>query len=364
MEENSKENFLITYSWMDDLGLRPAAVRVYAVIYSFTEHGQTWHGSCTTLAKYARSTRCYVNCILEELTERGLIRRVREERKGVSFPEYVAVRPGETDAAGAPRCSQIEQGMFENRTEVVQKSNRGCSKIEHNNKEDNKDNNKVINIIPSSGGLTASVSEANDVNTCEGKQGEANGLCLNKEDRHDGPAETRPGKNRVGNAAFEAEFDALWELYPRKQGRSEALAAYIRARRSGTAGEAVRSGLEAYNRALADGGTEPRFIKQGGNWFAGRCWEDEPNPSTAESGMENAREENAREKNARGENARGENARGENARGNGRAYYPPAYAARRYGIPRALNYPQHIYTKEELTAMGISLGEELYEDEK
>ncbi len=316
---------------MPKLGLHGTVRDVYAVICVFTEHGHTWRGSCAAVAELIGSTRENVNKAIAALMKRGLITCVRNERNGRDLPEYSALIP-------EPRCDKTSQEVCQNVTGGVTDYHRGCDGSSHNNINNNKDNNKVINIIPSSGGLTESVSEANTVK----ENGEASSICSESEKRRDKAAKARPQKNRADNSAFEAEFDALWELYPRKQGRAEALAAYIRARRSGTAEETVRGGIEAYKRDIAARGTEPRFIKQGGNWFAGRCWDDEPNPSTAESGMENAREKNAR--------------------GNGRAYYPPAYAARRYGIPRALNYPQHIYTKEELTAMGISLGEELYED--
>ncbi len=339
MEEIAKENYCITYSWMDKLGLRQTAIRVYAVIYGFTKNGQSWHGSCSTLAEYAGTTRRSIMRALSCLAERGLIERIGVKCVGSGRPivEYKALRPdGECDELSLPMCQDV--------TFNVTNSHVQCDKMAHNNINNNKDDNKEIRInIPSSRGLTARASEAdaflsasfplegmmagrfgelkNEASVTPEKKAQAVHAPAENRQEKNRPEKNRPEKKCADNAAFEAEFEELWALYPRKQGRADALKAYIRSRRGGTAAETVRSGIERYKSALDAGGVEPRFIKQGGNWFIGRCWEDSP-PA-----------------------------------------YERSYAAGARARNRALNYKQRQYTREDLKRMGISLGEEIYGDE-
>ena len=112
-----KESYFITYSWMPKLGLRGTALAVYAVIYSFTEQGLTWHGSCATLAERVGSTRSNANRALTALMNRGFIKRVREEKKGYDFPEYVALEPEEGRAGTAQCCAETTQGLYRNDTQ-------------------------------------------------------------------------------------------------------------------------------------------------------------------------------------------------------------------------------------------------------
>ena len=82
-----------------------------------------------------------------------------------------------------------------------------------------------------------------------------------------------PLKQRSSSAQFEQEFESLWALYPRKEGKKKALAAYERARRRGVTFEEVESGVQRY--AEIGGQREMRYIKNGATWFTGECWNDE-----------------------------------------------------------------------------------------
>ncbi len=79
--------------------------------------------------------------------------------------------------------------------------------------------------------------------------------------------------NNNNNNTIESEFEILWKLYPRKEGKKNALAAYKRARKKGTTFEQVKDGVIAY--AGVCNGRETRYIKQGSTWFNGECWNDE-----------------------------------------------------------------------------------------
>ena len=136
-----KESYFITYSWMPKLGLRGTALAVYAVIYSFTEQGLTWHGSCSTLAERVEVNRTTVMKALSVLEKRGLIKRVGERRSGSgrAIVEYTALKP-------EGKCNETQHSMCQNDTFNAAKRNIQCSQTQHNNKINNKDNNKGIYI--------------------------------------------------------------------------------------------------------------------------------------------------------------------------------------------------------------------------
>ncbi len=151
---------------------------------------------------------------------------------------------------------------------------------------------------------------------------------------------------------MENEFESIWAAYPqgRKQGRLEALAAYKQARRNGTGYQQVLDGLDAYKRQLSLEQTPARYIKQGGTWFRNEGWRDEyvSAPQQAEklgaslekwgTPLENRRTPSEQRGASCGTN------------GSGRS------------INRALAYPQHSYTKEQLMALGVDFGEDVYKN--
>ena len=75
---------------------------------------------------------------------------------------------------------------------------------------------------------------------------------------------------------IEKEFELLWSLYPRKQGKSNALKAYEKARKNHPEiYKQVEDGIKAYIAYLKAKKTEPQYIKQGSTWFNQKCWEDD-----------------------------------------------------------------------------------------
>lgn len=71
------------------------------------------------------------------------------------------------------------------------------------------------------------------------------------------------------------EFDNLWILYPRKQGRDKAFGYYEKARKNGTSYEEVESGIKAYIQYINDNEVEPQYIKQGSTFFSQKAWQDD-----------------------------------------------------------------------------------------
>lgn len=72
-----------------------------------------------------------------------------------------------------------------------------------------------------------------------------------------------------------AEFNELWKEYPRKQGKANALKAYVRARKAGVDKLTVSNGITRYNAQIRANNTNMKYVKQGSTWFSQQCWDDE-----------------------------------------------------------------------------------------
>lgn len=108
--------------------------------------------------------------------------------------------------------------------------------------------------------------------------------CIQSADGMD--TQVRLGKERIvkdsintlsvtDDGDLEREFDQLWALYPRKQGKRDALKHYIKARKRGTPAEDVYNGIMSYCEYIKANSIEPRYIKQGSAWFNQECWNDD-----------------------------------------------------------------------------------------
>ena len=90
---------------------------------------------------------------------------------------------------------------------------------------------------------------------------------------------------------LEEEFESIWKMYPKREGKKKAKAAYIRARKSGTTYEDVEAGIIAYKQHIAAQGIERQFIKMGSTYFNGKCWEDVYEEHSSSSGWSISDEE-------------------------------------------------------------------------
>lgn len=79
----------------------------------------------------------------------------------------------------------------------------------------------------------------------------------------------------VSKSQFEEEFEEIWKEYPKKQGKSNALKSYIKARKKGTSKEDVINGLVAYLQYIKIEKVEQQYIKHGSTWFNQECWNDD-----------------------------------------------------------------------------------------
>ena len=96
----------------------------------------------------------------------------------------------------------------------------------------------------------------------------------NNKENNDQPA--KPSDQELLN-----EFEDLWHIYPRKQGKAKALEAYKRARKAGVDKTTVLDGITRYNAQIKANKTKAKYIMQGSTWFNGKRWEDEFNDQPA-----------------------------------------------------------------------------------
>ena len=81
--------------------------------------------------------------------------------------------------------------------------------------------------------------------------------------------------DRVSEKQLDEDFNKLWKLYPRKEGKKKAYEAYKRAIKQGVTNKEIQAGIVNYLKQIKIQGTDKKYIKQGTTWFNGNCWDDE-----------------------------------------------------------------------------------------
>lgn len=71
------------------------------------------------------------------------------------------------------------------------------------------------------------------------------------------------------------EFENLWKLYPKKQGKDKAYGYYERARKSGTTYEEVEQGINDYKAYININQIDMQYVKQGSTFFSQKAWNDD-----------------------------------------------------------------------------------------
>jgi len=79
----------------------------------------------------------------------------------------------------------------------------------------------------------------------------------------------------INNNIYEQEFEKIWIIYPKKQGKKEALKSFVKARKKGVDFELMLKGLENYNNYITNNHITNKYIKQGSTWFNQECWNDD-----------------------------------------------------------------------------------------
>lgn len=84
-------------------------------------------------------------------------------------------------------------------------------------------------------------------------------------------------------------FEALWEEYPKKNGKKNAFESYQRALKDGVTDEVIADGIKRYKEHIAAKHTEDKYILIGSSYFQQRRWEDEYDTNTAVGKDENVK---------------------------------------------------------------------------
>lgn len=86
---------------------------------------------------------------------------------------------------------------------------------------------------------------------------------------------TAKAVDRVSDKQLKEDFEKLWKLYPRKEGKKKAFEAYKRAIKKDTTNKDIQTGIVSYLKHINAQGVAKQYIKQGSTWFNGECWNDE-----------------------------------------------------------------------------------------
>lgn len=87
------------------------------------------------------------------------------------------------------------------------------------------------------------------------------------------------------------EFENLWSMYPKKQGKDKAYRYYERARKSGTTYEEVEQGILAYKESIRANGTDMQYVKMGSTFFSQKSWADDWSIRNRPKGQQGGRRE-------------------------------------------------------------------------
>lgn len=87
--------------------------------------------------------------------------------------------------------------------------------------------------------------------------------------------EVQAPKRVIDRTDYKMEFEEVWKEYPRKQGKANALKAYIKARKNGIEKQTILEGIFNYIDYLKAEKTAEKYIKQGSTWFNQECWNDD-----------------------------------------------------------------------------------------
>lgn len=89
------------------------------------------------------------------------------------------------------------------------------------------------------------------------------------------PIDTEKKTSRSAKKVVNEDFEYLWNLYPKKQGKQTALKAYESAVKRGTTKEEVETGIRNYIAWLNANHTDAQYIKNGDTFFRGAHWQND-----------------------------------------------------------------------------------------
>lgn len=110
-----------------------------------------------------------------------------------------------------------------------------------------------------------------NINSKPNSKSNVSGLDKNRIDKN----RIEEDKNILSVNSLENEFEEIWSMYPKKQGKANAFKAYVKARKKGTTRETVWTGLGNYQTYIKANKISSQYIKNGSTWFNQECWKDD-----------------------------------------------------------------------------------------
>ena len=242
-------NYVVIQGWMlTRLGLKGNELMIYAVIYGFTQNGETeFVGSMKYLADWTNSTVESVRKCIKSLIDKGYIVKTLDGSgvnayKAVLSATYPHVDKNvDNSDSSAERpiqqsCMPIQQSCIDHATKLYDSCNKVVSTIQQSCINNYINNNNIDN-----------------------------------KDTHTPPC---------GGESADDAFEQLWELYPRarRQGKQTAKRAYMAALKRGVPAERIEAGLRRYADYVTQAQVEDRYVMQAATFFRGARWDDEYTP--------------------------------------------------------------------------------------
>lgn len=103
----------------------------------------------------------------------------------------------------------------------------------------------------------------------------------------------RKKDNSPSTDELNRDFELLWELYPKKTGKKDALRHYKNAIKAGTTNKEIQDGIVNYIKFIEINNTDEQYIKGGSTYFFKEAWTDELDltPKAKSYGNNHARKE-------------------------------------------------------------------------
>ena len=122
--------YITILGWMRELPLSLVERTVYAIIYGFSQDGDsTFHGSRQYLADWCGCTTKTIDAALRSLIEKKLIRKYEKYNNGLKFCEYTANFPGREIFSPVGKFTDEGREIF----------SQGRENTSHNNIDNNAD---------------------------------------------------------------------------------------------------------------------------------------------------------------------------------------------------------------------------------
>ena len=139
------ENYYQVSGWMlNRLGLKGTALDVYAIIYAFSQDGEScFTGSLQYLSDFTNTSRQTVINTLKDLVEKGYLVKCESLVNGVKYNTYQAIRnPEEGSQKTLPGVKKLDGAVKKLDSDQSKNFTGGSQKTLPNNKDNNKSNNK------------------------------------------------------------------------------------------------------------------------------------------------------------------------------------------------------------------------------